>query len=92
MHFFTFFLQGNLVRALVSASTKMDKIDYSRYGFMTDGDIEVLNAMAIPLGKYEYLYCTCSNNDDDYKDEKTVMIKEMENIYNYRVDMFLCLL
>jgi hypothetical protein len=34
-----------LIAALNDASIKMDKVDYSRYGWLLPSDVEVLNAM-----------------------------------------------
>ena len=42
--------KGALVSALDAVSKRIDKIDYSRYGYMESRDIEVLNAMALPIG------------------------------------------
>ena len=43
--------KGALVSALDAVSKRIDKIDYSRYGYMESRDIEVLNAMALPIGQ-----------------------------------------
>ena len=42
--------KGNLIAALDAVSKRIDKIDYSRYGYLESRDIEVLNAMALPIG------------------------------------------
>jgi hypothetical protein len=42
--------KGNLIAALEAVSKKNDKIDYSRFGYLESRDIEVLNAMALPIG------------------------------------------
>jgi hypothetical protein len=39
-----------LVSALEEGSKRYDKLDYSRFGWLKALDIEVLNAMALPLG------------------------------------------
>jgi hypothetical protein len=43
--------KGDLVDALEEASQRNDHIDYSRFGWLKAIDIEVLNAMALPLGE-----------------------------------------
>jgi len=40
-----------LIAALESESRRVDRVDYSRFGFLNpDTDIEVLNAVALPIG------------------------------------------
>ena len=48
--FFTF--KANLIAALDTVSKKNDGINYSRFGYLVSGSIEVLNAMAMPYGTY----------------------------------------
>jgi hypothetical protein len=41
---------------LIITSKKIDHLDYSRYGYLVETDVEVLNAMALPLGIYVCIY------------------------------------
>mmetsp|Transcript_10692 Transcript_10692/g.10338 ORF Transcript_10692/g.10338 Transcript_10692/m.10338 type:complete len:234 (+) Transcript_10692:350-1051(+) len=41
----------DLVNNLIITSKKIDHLDYSRYGYLVETDVEVLNAMALPLGE-----------------------------------------
>jgi hypothetical protein len=38
------------LKSLNKAATVKDRIDYSRFGHLLPYDIEVLNAMALPMG------------------------------------------
>ena len=39
-----------LILALDNVSLSVDNIDYSRYGWMISSDIDIINAMAVPIG------------------------------------------
>jgi hypothetical protein len=41
---------ARLISALDTASAAADALDHSRFGWLLPFDIEVLNAMALPLG------------------------------------------
>jgi hypothetical protein len=41
---------SRLVESLDAASARTDGVDYSRFGWLLPFDLEVLNAMALPLG------------------------------------------
>lgn len=40
----------DLLRTLNEYSKRYDKLDHSRYGWLVEADIEVLNAAALPIG------------------------------------------
>jgi hypothetical protein len=39
----------DLVKALNTVSSKIDRLDHSRFGYLQPVDVEVLNAMALPI-------------------------------------------
>jgi len=41
---------------IIASSKAIDKIDYDRYGWLKPEDIEVINSMALPLGRYICMY------------------------------------
>lgn len=55
----------DLIEALNYVSAKRDNLDYSRYGWLLPSDIEVLNAMAVPIGEIRDPYEIPMDVDDD---------------------------
>lgn len=41
---------SDLIKALDTASKRLDKLDHSRYGWLSPYEIEIINAVAIPYG------------------------------------------
>jgi hypothetical protein len=55
----------DLIEALNVVSSRRDNVDYSRYGWLLPSDIEVLNAMAVPIGEIRDPFEIPIDADDD---------------------------
>jgi hypothetical protein len=57
MEMWTPAFKSDLTHALDAAAAELDSIDYARYGWMSDNDVNILNAFAVPIGNvrpYDY--------------------------------------